>query len=86
MSEEVLLAVNGTLMRGLKLNPNMAAAKATFLGRGGDWPAYHLWSIWDDHPAGARRGRKRREPHRDRSKGLLPIELAFAVCFRNGRS
>jgi len=31
MSRKVLLAVNGTLMRGLKLNPNMAAAKATFV-------------------------------------------------------
>ena len=30
-SGAVLLAVNGTLMRGLKLSPNMAAAGATFV-------------------------------------------------------
>ena len=36
MSRKVLLAVIGTLMRSLKLNPNMAAAQATFLGPGGD--------------------------------------------------
>ena len=51
MSQEVLLAVNGTLMRGLKLNPNMAAAKATFVREAATEPAYRLWSIRDDHPA-----------------------------------
>ncbi len=51
MSDEVLLAVNGTLMRGLKLNPNMAAAEATFLREAATEPAYRLWSIRDDHPA-----------------------------------
>ena len=51
MSQDVLLAVNGTLMRGLKLNPNMAAAKATFVREAATEPAYRLWSIRDDHPA-----------------------------------
>jgi carbamate kinase len=47
----VLLAVNGTLMRGLKLNQNMAAANATFVREAATEPAYRLWSIGDDHPA-----------------------------------
>ena len=48
---EVLLAVNGTLMRGLKLNPNMVAAKATFVRETMTEPAYRLWTINDEHPA-----------------------------------
>jgi hypothetical protein len=47
----LLLAVNGTLMRGLKLNPNMAAAGATFVRKAMTEPTYRLWSIDDDHPA-----------------------------------
>ncbi len=47
----VLLAVNGTLMRGLKLNPNMTAAGATFVRETTTEPVYRLWSINDDHPA-----------------------------------
>lgn len=48
---EVLLAVNGTLMRGLKLNSNMIAANATFRREVATKPVYRLWSINDDHPA-----------------------------------
>ena len=47
----VFLAVNGTLMRGLKLSPNMAAAEATFVRDAMTEPVYRLWSINDDHPA-----------------------------------
>jgi hypothetical protein len=47
----VLLAVNGTLMRGLKLNPNLLAADATFVRETRTEPAYRLWSIGDRHPA-----------------------------------
>jgi hypothetical protein len=47
----VLLAVNGTLMRGLKLNDNMVAAKATFVRETQTEPAYRLWTINDEHPA-----------------------------------
>jgi len=47
----VLLAVNGTLMRGLKLNPNLVAAKATFVREASTEPVYRLWSVRDDHPA-----------------------------------
>lgn len=50
-ASEVLLAVNGTLMRGLKLNPNMVAAKATFVRETMTEPAYRLWTINDEHPA-----------------------------------
>jgi carbamate kinase len=48
---KVLLAVNGTLMRGLKLNPNMLAAGATFVREAATEPAYRLWTINDEHPA-----------------------------------
>ena len=48
---DVLLAVNGTLMRGLKLNPNMMAAGATFVRETQTEPAYRLWTINDEHPA-----------------------------------
>ena len=47
----LLLAVNGTLMRGLKLNPNMLAAGATFVKETTTEPAYRLWTINDEHPA-----------------------------------
>ena len=46
-----LLAINGTLMRGLKLNPNMVAAKAAFVREAATEPAYRLWTIGDEHPA-----------------------------------
>ena len=48
---DILLAVNGTLMRGLKLNPNMLAAKATFVREAMTEPTYRLWTINDEHPA-----------------------------------
>jgi hypothetical protein len=48
--EKVLLAVNGTLMRGLELNPNMIAAGATFVAEATTAPCYRIWSINDRHP------------------------------------
>lgn len=50
-SQPVLLAINGTLMRGLELNPNMLAVGATFVREAQTEPAYRLWSINDRHPA-----------------------------------
>jgi gamma-glutamylcyclotransferase (GGCT)/AIG2-like uncharacterized protein YtfP len=50
-AQNILLAVNGTLMRGLKLNPNMLAVGATFVQETKTEPAYRLWSINDCHPA-----------------------------------
>lgn len=47
----VLLAVNGTLMRGLELNPNLLAAGAEFVRETTTAPTYRLWSIGDRHPA-----------------------------------
>jgi gamma-glutamylcyclotransferase (GGCT)/AIG2-like uncharacterized protein YtfP len=49
--ETVLLAVNGTLMRGLDLNPNLLAVHATFVRETATETAYRLWSINDRHPA-----------------------------------
>jgi gamma-glutamylcyclotransferase (GGCT)/AIG2-like uncharacterized protein YtfP len=46
-----LLAVNGTLMRGLELNPNMLAAGATFVREDRTDGCYRIWSIGDRHPA-----------------------------------
>ncbi len=48
---DVLLAVNGTLMRGLELNPNLLGTGATFVRETTTAPVYRLWSINDRHPA-----------------------------------
>ena len=50
-TDAVLFAVNGTLMRGLKLNPNLVDAGATFVREAATEPAYRLWTIGDEHPA-----------------------------------
>lgn len=46
----VLLAVNGTLMRGLELNPNLIRVGAAFVRETRTAPSYRLWSIGDRHP------------------------------------
>jgi hypothetical protein len=46
----MLLAVNGTLMRGLPLNPNMLAASAVFVAEAHTAPVYRLWSIGGAYP------------------------------------
>ena len=51
MSETCELAVNGTLMRGLLLNPNLLSVGANFLETNQTSPEYRLWSIHDVHPA-----------------------------------
>lgn len=45
-----LLAVNGTLMRGLELNPNLLQAGATFKHEAKTAACYRMWSIHDRHP------------------------------------
>jgi gamma-glutamylcyclotransferase (GGCT)/AIG2-like uncharacterized protein YtfP len=50
-TDSALLAVNGTLMRGLELSGNMAAAGATFVREAHTTPVYRLWTINDAHPA-----------------------------------
>ena len=49
--ENMLLAVNGTLMRGLELNPNMLAVGATFVREDETDACYRIWTIDDRHPA-----------------------------------
>jgi hypothetical protein len=49
--DKALLAVNGTLMRGLELNPNLLAVGATFVREDTTEPCYRLCSIDDRHPA-----------------------------------
>ncbi len=51
MSNVVKFAVNGTLMRGLELNPNLLEVGAKFLRESATEPAYRIWSIGDVHPA-----------------------------------
>jgi len=47
----VEFAVNGTLMRGLELNPNLQKVGAVFVREATTAPIYRLWSIDDRHPA-----------------------------------
>lgn len=51
MSQSICLAVNGTLMRGLELNPNLLNIGATFVREDKTAPEYRIWSINDKHPA-----------------------------------
>lgn len=50
MTEKTLLAVNGTLMRGLGLNHNMLAAQGEFVREDHTAACYRIWSIGDRHP------------------------------------
>ena len=54
--DKVLLAVNGTLMRGLELNGNLLAVNAEFVREARTASCYRLWSIGDRHPAMIRVG------------------------------
>jgi gamma-glutamylcyclotransferase (GGCT)/AIG2-like uncharacterized protein YtfP len=47
----MLLAVNGTLMRGLALNQNLLDIGAGFVREDRTAPIYRLWSIADAYPA-----------------------------------
>jgi hypothetical protein len=49
--KSTLLAVNGTLMCGLELNPNLLKVGATFVREDTTDACYRLWSIDDRHPA-----------------------------------
>jgi len=52
----ILLAVIGTLMSGLELNPNLLNVGAEFVEESTTVPAYRIWSIGDRHPAMMRVG------------------------------
>ena len=49
--DTLLLAVNGTLMRGLELNGNLLRAGAKFVREARTAPCYRLYAIGDRHPA-----------------------------------
>ncbi|MEM9163630.1 MAG: glutamyl-tRNA amidotransferase [Cyanobacteria bacterium P01_F01_bin.4] len=51
MTETLKLAVNGTLMQGLELNPNLLNVGATFEREAKTAPTYRIWSIDDCYPA-----------------------------------
>ncbi|GGP23137.1 allophanate hydrolase-related protein [Silvimonas iriomotensis] len=50
MTQTTLLAVNGTLMRGLELNPNLVNVGGTFVREDRTDAHYRVWSINDCHP------------------------------------
>ena len=49
--EEILLAVNGSLMRGFALNQNLLAVGAEFVRETTTSDQYRMWSINDQYPA-----------------------------------
>lgn len=51
MPDSLKLAVNGTLMQGLSLNPNMLNVGSTFEREAKTEPSYRIWSIDDNYPA-----------------------------------
>jgi hypothetical protein len=57
-NDRSLLAVNGTLMRGLELNPRMLEAGGIFVCESITAPAYRLWSIHDAYPGMTRDDRR----------------------------
>ena len=50
-SKKLILAVNGTLMRGLELENNLKAVNAVFLKESQTEKAYRLFTIDDKYPA-----------------------------------
>ncbi len=50
MTDTTLVAVNGTLMRGLELNGNMLKVGGVFVREDQTDAHYRLWSINDKHP------------------------------------
>ena len=50
-NNKLILAVNGTLMRGLELEDNLKAVSAVFLKESQTEKAYRLFSINDRYPA-----------------------------------
>ena len=49
--KDILLAVNGSLMRGLALNKNLLDVNAEFVREARTSDQYRLWSIDDQYPA-----------------------------------
>ncbi len=51
ITKTLKLAVNGTLMKDLALNPNLINVGATFDREAKTAPCYRIWSIDDHYPA-----------------------------------
>jgi hypothetical protein len=51
LPEQVILAVNGGLMRGMKDCNRMVEAGGKFVREAQTAPVFRLWSVGDDHPA-----------------------------------
>jgi gamma-glutamylcyclotransferase (GGCT)/AIG2-like uncharacterized protein YtfP len=49
--EKVLVAVNGSLMRGFALNENLQSVSAKFIREATTSSHYRMWSINDQYPA-----------------------------------
>lgn len=73
-----LLAVNGTLMRGLELNPNMQKAGGIFVREDRTDAHYRLWSINDRHP-GMIRVNRRRNTRRRRNLAITAGQFCRSV-------
>lgn len=56
--EKILIAINGTLMRGLELNENLTGISGKFIRQDKTDCYYRLWSINDVHPAMIRTSEK----------------------------
>lgn len=56
--ENIQIAVNGTLMRGLGLNQNLCDAGGEFVAETATASCYRLWSINDSYPAMMRDNKK----------------------------
>ena len=49
--EKILVAVNGSLMRGFPLNENLRSVNASFIRESRTSEKYRMWSIDDQYPA-----------------------------------
>jgi len=49
--DHILVAVNGTLMRGFELNSSMLALEGRFIAEAKTAPIYRMWTINDQYPA-----------------------------------
>lgn len=54
MTDTILIAVNGTLMRGQPTNSLLTSHGAVFVKDARTAPVYRLWNIGNKHPAMAR--------------------------------
>ena len=76
--EEILLAVSGSLMRGLPLSKNLFAVDAEFVREATTSDQYRMWSINDQYPTMQRdayRGKSMKdEVHQEAIDLGLPLD------------